>query len=66
MQLKSPAPNLEGSRRPSKLSDGLAKHKIEKARQLTPEQRLLVALKLVDATAALQRACSKKPFGPLL
>ena len=60
MQLKSPAPNLEGSRRPSKLGDGLAKHKIDKARRLTPEQRLLIALELSDAAAALQHACSKK------
>ncbi len=61
MQVKNVALTLEGSRRSSKLGDGLAKEKIEKARQLNPEQRLLVALELADATAALQRACSKKP-----
>lgn len=60
MQLKASSPSLEGSRRPSKLGDGLAKCKIEKARQLTPEQRLLVARELSDVAAALQRACSKK------
>jgi len=61
MQLKASAPNFEGSRRPSKLGDGLAKHKIDEARRLTPEQRLLVALELSDATAALQDTCFKKP-----
>lgn len=60
MRLKSSAPNLEGSRRPSKLGDGLAKHKIDEARRLTPEQRLLVALELSDVAATLQLACSKK------
>ena len=53
MQVKNVVLNLEGSRRPSKLGDGLAKDKIEKARQLTPEQRLLVALELADAATAL-------------
>lgn len=52
--------SLSGSRRPSKLGDRLAKHKIDEARRLTPEQRLLVALDLSDAAAALHRACSKK------
>jgi len=60
MQLKAPVPSLEGSRRPSKLGDGLAKHKIDEARRLTPEQRLLIALELSDVAAALQRTCSKK------
>lgn len=60
MQLKAPTLSLEGSRRPSKLGDGLAKHKIDEARRLTPEQRLLIALELSDVAAALQRACSKK------
>ncbi len=61
MQLKASAPNFEGSRRPSKLGDGLAKHKIDEARRLTPEQRLLVALELSDAAAVLQDTCFKKP-----
>jgi hypothetical protein len=52
--------SLSGSRRPSKLGDLLAKRKIDEARRLTPEQRLLVALELSDAAAALNRACSKK------
>jgi hypothetical protein len=52
---------LHKSRRPSKLGDELAKQKIDEAQSLTPEQRLLVALELSDAAAALQRACSRKP-----
>jgi hypothetical protein len=51
---------LNTSRRPSKLGDMLAQKKIDEARRLTPEQRLLVALELSDAAAALHRACSKK------
>jgi hypothetical protein len=38
----------------------LEKKKINEARRLTPEQRLLVALELSDATAAFHRAGSKK------
>ena len=60
MQLKASVLNLENSRRPSKLGDGLTRHKIDKARRLTPEQRLLMALELSDVAAALQHACSKK------
>ena len=61
MRLKASAPNFEGFRRPSKLGDGLAKHKLDEARRLTPEQRLLVALELSDVAAALQDTCFKKP-----
>lgn len=61
MELKASSSSVKDSRRPSKLGNGLAKEKIEKARQLTPEQRLLVALELSDVAAALQRTCSKKP-----
>ena len=57
---KPSAPSLTGSRRPSKLGERLAKHKIDDARKLTPEQRLLVALQLSDEAAALHRACSRK------
>jgi len=60
MTLKIFDPSLSGSRRPSQLGDRLAKHKIDEARKLTPEQRLLLALELSDAAAALQRACSNK------
>jgi hypothetical protein len=38
----------------------LAQKKIDEARRLTPEQRLLIALQLSDAAAALHHACSKK------
>jgi hypothetical protein len=38
----------------------LEQKKIDEARQLTPEQRLLLALELSDAAAALHQACSKK------
>jgi hypothetical protein len=38
----------------------LAQKKIDEARRLTPEQRLLIALELSDAAAALHRACPKK------
>lgn len=61
MKLKPSAPNFSGSRRPSKLGDRLAQHKIDEARRLTPEQRLLIALELSDTAAALHRARSKKP-----
>jgi hypothetical protein len=50
-----------GSRRTSQLGDLLAKQKIDAARTLTPEQRLLLALELSDAAVLLRRACSKKP-----
>ncbi len=60
MKLNTSDPSFSGSRRPSQLGDRLAKHKIDAARKLTPEQRLLLALKLSDAAAALQRACSNK------
>lgn len=60
MKLKASDPGSLDSRRPSQLGDRLAKHKIDEARKLTPEERLLLALELSDAAAALQRACSNK------
>jgi hypothetical protein len=64
MKAKSTAASLSlrrnTSRRPSKLGEMLAQQKIDEARRLTPEQRLLIALELSDAAAALHRACSKK------
>ena len=64
MKVKSTAASLSLTRnawrRPSKLGDMLAEQKIDEARRLTPEQRLLIALDLSDAAAALHRACSKK------
>jgi hypothetical protein len=52
---------MSGSRRKSSLGDLLAKEKLDAARLLTPEQRLLVALDLSDAALLLHHACSKKP-----
>lgn len=60
MELKKSDSSFIGSRRPSQLGDRLAKHTIGAARKLTPEQRLLLALELSDAAAALQRACPNK------
>lgn len=52
--------DLNQSRRPSKLGEKLEQKKIDEARELSPEQRLLLALELSDAAAALHQACSKK------
>ena len=48
-------PGLNASQRPSKVGDRLAQKKIDEARQLTLEQRLLIALQLSDAVAAFHR-----------
>jgi hypothetical protein len=56
----SSVPSRSTSQRPSKLGNRLEKKKIDEARRLTPEQRLLVALELSDAVAALHRVGSKK------
>ncbi|TFG63985.1 MAG: hypothetical protein E4H32_03615 [Nitrospirales bacterium] len=61
MKLKPSQPNFSGSRRPSRLGDRLAQHKIDEAQKLTPEQRLLIALESSDFSAALHHACSNKP-----
>lgn len=61
MTLKISEPNFDGTRRPSRLGDRLAQHKIDDAQKLTPEQRLLIALELSNFTAALHHACSTKP-----
>jgi hypothetical protein len=53
-------PSQNGQRRPSKLSDRLLHEKIERARRMTPEERLLVALHLSDFYYELNRACSPK------
>ncbi len=53
MPLKASVPKFESSRRLSKLGDELAKHKLEEARRLTPEQRMLVALELSDVLSRL-------------
>jgi hypothetical protein len=56
----SSVPGSNASRRPSKHGNLLEKKKIDEARRLTPEQRLLVALELSDAAIALHRAGFKK------
>jgi hypothetical protein len=56
----SPVRGSNASRRLSKLGDMLAQEKIDEARRLTPEQRLLIALELSDAAAAFHRAGSTK------
>ena len=61
MKLNTSDPSID-SRRPSQLGDRLAKHKIDDAQKLTPEQRLLLTLELSDAAAALQLACSNKRY----
>lgn len=48
-------------RRPSRLGDLLCQAKLERARQMSPQERLLLALDLSDLCLTLQRACSEKP-----
>ncbi|MFZ5863690.1 MAG: hypothetical protein ACOYXR_12705 [Nitrospirota bacterium] len=48
-------------RRASKLGDEMARAKIERARSMTLEQRLLLSLELSDVCLLLKRACSDKP-----
>jgi hypothetical protein len=57
MKWKYSSPGFIDSRRPGHLGDRLAKYKIDEARQLTSEQRLLLAIELSDAAVALQCAC---------
>ncbi|MEW6683979.1 MAG: hypothetical protein AB1451_13860 [Nitrospirota bacterium] len=47
-------------RRASKLGDEMALAKIEHARSMTMEQRLLVSLELSDMCLLLRRECSDK------
>ena len=47
-------------RRPSKLSERLSNEKIERARRMTPEERVTVALYLSDFCRELSLACSPK------
>ena len=49
-----------GSRRPSRLSGWLADKKIEEARQMKPEERLLLGLELSDFCLELKHSCSDK------
>ena len=48
-------------RRPSRLGEEMARAKIERARKMTPEERLLLALELSDICLTMQRAGSGKP-----
>ena len=51
-------------RRPSRLGDLLRQAKLDRARQMRPQERLLVALELSDLSLALKRACSAaEPVG---
>lgn len=61
MNQKSVLSAINGSRRKSVLGDHLGKAKLNAARRLTPEERLLIALELSDAALLLQHTCSKKP-----
>jgi hypothetical protein len=47
-------------RRPSGLGERLLIAKIEQARQMRPEERLLIALELSDLCHELRQACSAK------
>jgi hypothetical protein len=46
-------------RRASKLGDEMARAKIERARMMTPEQRLLRAIELSNAILRIKRECSR-------
>ena len=51
-------------RGPSGLGDLLRQVKLERARQMRPQERLLIALDLSDLCLALKRACSAaEPVG---
>jgi hypothetical protein len=51
-------------RRPSRLGDLLRQAKLERARQMSPQERLLIALDLSDLCLALKRACpAAEPVG---
>jgi hypothetical protein len=52
---------LSARRRPSKLSEAMREAKLERARRMTPEERLELALELSDFCLDLKDACSKKP-----
>lgn len=60
MDTKGSSHAAGGARRPSRLGELLAKEKLQAARILTPEQRLLRALELSNAAHLLHSVCSKK------
>jgi hypothetical protein len=51
---------LSVRRRPSQLSEAMREAKLERARRMTPEGRLELALELSDFCLELKDACSKK------
>jgi len=52
-----PKSSLTG-RRASKLGDEMAHAKIERARRMTPEERLRVAIELSDICLLFKRVCA--------
>jgi len=60
MNPQQQAPSQNVTRRPSKLSDRLSSEKIDRARRMSPEERLLVALHLSDFCYELNHAGSPK------
>ena len=48
-------------RRPSRLGEEMAAAKIERARKMTREERLLLTLELSDLCLSLEPPCSPKP-----
>lgn len=52
---------LSARRRPSRLSEAMREAKLERARHMTPEERLERVLKLSDFCLDLKDACFKKP-----
>ncbi|MBI3621867.1 MAG: hypothetical protein HY208_06740 [Nitrospirae bacterium] len=49
------------ARRPSKLGRDMEQAKIDRARRMAPEERLLIALELSDLCLTLSPACSIEP-----
>lgn len=60
MKPRRPTISTDLRRRPSGLSERLSNEKIERARRMTPEERLKVALHLSDFCRELSRAGSPK------
>ena len=52
---------LSLGRRPSRLGEAMREAKRERARRMTPEERLERALELSDFCLELKDACFKKP-----
>jgi hypothetical protein len=61
MKPQQPIVRESHKRRPSKLSQWLSNEKIERAKRMTPEERLTVALHLSDFCHELNRSRSLKP-----